>query len=59
MDKPPPTFNGFHVKPCAHPMASVVDHPTEPGKSICRGCGQVGTVMRQVGPMLLPKTDFS
>ena len=49
---------GFDAKPCEHPINSVVPHPTKPGKSICRGCGQVCTIMTHGGPILLPKVEL-
>lgn len=49
-------FEGRRLDDCDHPLNLVVDHPTRPGKSLCRKCGQVGTIMQQIGPILLPKT---
>lgn len=43
---------------CAHPLATVRDHPTIPGKSICGACGQVGTLMEKTpGGVLIPKLE--
>jgi hypothetical protein len=51
-------MNGKPIDACQHPRSAWMEHPTRPGKHICRACGVTGTIMEQVGPFVVPKVDL-